>query len=148
MEKWLIGFAAYFILSMLNMNKKQKMKEKHSIESSMVSMTECIHMGKLIVTDWSVYISSEMRAKLYYPLTHDIVHMLSTAQEKAQLQRHSYRCVNVERDDNNITGQVEINIDYVNPALALDLHYHKVVLTICWSYENGTGWYVSSVEHS
>ncbi len=148
MEKWLIGSIPFIVLTLWRANKYEKQMQKHSIESSLVAMVEGTQTGRLIKTDWTVFIPAHMRTMLYYPLTHDLVHTISTTKASPQLKQFTYHCIHYEKYKNTIIGQVKINIDYVNTALNLDLHYHNVVLTIQWTFENGKGWCVSSVEHN
>lgn len=148
MEKWLIGTAAFVLFTLWRSRNQGKQMIKHSIESTMVSITECIQSGKLIKADWIIHIPDAMRTKLYYPLTHEIVHIICTTKETPQLKQFTYRCLGHEEKGRFISGQVEISIDYVNSAVGLDLHYHNIILTIQWTFENGKGWYVSSVEHN
>lgn len=112
----------------------------------MVSMVKCTQTGQLMPLDWQVKLPDEMRQRLYYPLTHDIVHTICTTKEKPQVSRFDYHCLSHAEYKNVISGEVTVDIDYVNVANGLDLHHHNVVLHIEWTFENGRGWYVSAVD--
>ena len=143
----LIPIAVYLFIVLRDApHGQQQMKQK--VADSLVALLECPQTGKPLVTDWTISVSDEMRQQLYSPLTHDIVHTITTTKKAPQESRFIYRCVSCHIGSKEIAGTVEITIDYVNKSCNLDLHYHfapvQLQLTLAGA---GKGWELSQVKH-
>lgn len=140
---------AFVVYLALRDRSRDKERMKTRISDSFVALLRCPQTGQPLVMDWSISVSDEMRQQLYWPLTHDIVHTIAITKEPPQESRFFYRCVDCEISSKQITGTVDIIIDYVNTANGLDLHYHfvPVYLTLGCS-GSGKGWVLTEVRHN
>lgn len=141
-----IGYVVYCII---RDRPREQAQMKKRISDSFVALLRCPQTGQPLVTDWTISVSDEMRQQLYWPLTHDIVHTIVTTKEPPQESRFLYRCVECQIGRKEITGTVEITIDYVNAANGLDLHYHFVPVKLTLGDDGiSKTWAVIAVEHA
>ena len=80
--------------------------------------------------------------------SHHVIHCRPT-EASPQESRFIYRCVDCQMRRKEITGTVEVTIDYVNAANGLDLHYHFVPVKLTLGDDGaGKAWAVIAVEHA
>lgn len=140
---------AYTIFLIIRDRPRDKEQMKKRISDSLVALLRCPQTGQPLVTDWTISVSDEMRQQLYWPLTHDIVHTIVTTKEPPQESRFFYRCTDCQIGGKQITGTVDVIIDYVNAANGLDLHYHFVPVHLTLECAGSDkGWTLTEVRHN
>lgn len=146
---WLIGFLFFFAAGIyLSIRRPVNDQLKRKAGDSLAALLRCPQTGQPLVTDWTISVSDDMRQQLYWPLTHDIVHTITTTTEPPQESRFIYRCTECQVGDKVITGTVDVVIDYVNTANGLDLHWHFVPVRLKLEVIGPMkGWRLTEVQH-
>lgn len=148
--RWLtLLFPIFYVVYLIIRDRpRDRAQMKERISNSFVALLRCPQTGQPLVTDWTISVSDDMRQQLYWPLTHDIVHTITTTTEPPQESRFIYRCTECQVGDKVITGTVEVTIDYVNSANGLDLHWHYVPVRLKLEVIGPMkGWRLTEVQH-
>lgn len=106
------------------------------------------HKGESFSTEPYIYVSSDMRKLLTYPLTIEQAEMIGSTQYPVTEDNFEYELMAHSYNKNILCVTVLITIDYCDTAKDIDLHFNHIQLCIkCGGSRKRDSWEIISVEY-